>query len=279
MSGAEARSASQHSEHRSGAEARSASQHGLLEVRGVTKRFGGLVAVDSVDLDVDEGDVVGVIGPNGAGKTTLFNCMSGLEVPTSGDVRFRGEVLAGRPDRFTRAGVARTFQNIRLFPHMTALENVLVGRHCRTHVGVVAAILRGPRFHREEQESEARARELLGFVGLGGLGDAVARNLSYGDQRRLEIARALASQPGVLLLDEPRAGMNAQETRETAELVRRIRDRGVAVAVIEHDMRFIFGLCDRVAVLVQGRKLVEGTPSEVQGDPRVVEAYLGAPTG
>ena len=245
----------------------------------MTKRFEGLLAVDAVDLDVDEGDIVGVIGPNGAGKTTLFNCMSGLEVPTGGEIRLRGKVLSGRPDRFTRAGVARTFQNIRLFPHMTALENVLVGRHSRTHVGVAAAVLRGPKFHREERESATLARELLAFVGLGPAEDAVARNLSYGDQRRLEIARALASEPGLLLLDEPRAGMNAQETRATADLVRRIRDRGVAVAVIEHDMRFIFGLCDRVAVLVQGRKLVEGTPSEVQGDRRVIEAYLGAPTG
>jgi branched-chain amino acid transport system ATP-binding protein len=249
----------------------------LLEVRGVSKRFEGLLAVDGVDLDVAEGEIVGVIGPNGAGKTTLFNCLTGLDAPTSGEIVFRGRALRGHPDRFTRAGLARTFQNIRLFANMTAFENVLVGRHCRTRAGIFSAIGRGPTYRREERESQARADELLDFVGLSGAGDTLAKNLPYGDQRRLEIARALATEPGLLLLDEPRAGMNAHETRLTAELVRRIRGEGVTVVVIEHDMRFIFGLCDRVAVLVQGRKLVEGSPAEVRADSRVIEAYLGAP--
>jgi branched-chain amino acid transport system ATP-binding protein len=249
----------------------------VLEARAVTKVFGGLTAVNKVDLEVGDGEIVGLIGPNGAGKTTFFNCLTGMEVPTEGTVTYRGKALSGKPHEVTATGLARTFQNIRLFPNMTAIENVMVGRHCRTKEGLFSAIGRGPGYRREERESEARARELLGFVGLTRVEDALARNLPYGDQRRLEIARALATDPGVLLLDEPTAGMNPHETAAAMQLVRRIRDQGLAVVVIEHDMKFIFNLCDRVAVLVQGAKLVEGTPAEVQSDSRVVEAYLGAP--
>jgi len=249
----------------------------VLEARKVTKVFGGLTAVNEVDLDVHEGEIVGLIGPNGAGKTTFFNCLTGMEVPTSGAITYRGQPLSGKPHEVTATGLARTFQNIRLFPNMTALENVLVGRHCRTKEGIFSALGRGRGFKREERESEERAQELLDFVGLTAAGDSLARNLPYGDQRRLEIARALATEPGLLLLDEPTAGMNPQETAAAMHLVRKIRDQGLAIVVIEHDMKFIFNLCDRVAVLVQGQKLVEGSPSEVQSDARVVEAYLGAP--
>ncbi|MEV8586178.1 ABC transporter ATP-binding protein [Streptomyces sp. NPDC051180] len=249
----------------------------VLDASGVTMRFGGLTAVRGVDLTVREGEIVGLIGPNGAGKTTFFNCLTGLYVPTEGQVSYKGTVLPPKPHLVTQAGIARTFQNIRLFSNMTVLENVLVGRHTRTKEGLWSALLRGPGFKRAEAASRDRAMELLEFVGLASKAEHLARNLPYGEQRKLEIARALASDPGLLLLDEPTAGMNQNETRTTEELVFAIRDLGIAVLVIEHDMKFIFNLCDRVAVLVQGEKLVEGTSEVVQGDERVVAAYLGTP--
>ncbi len=249
----------------------------VLEARGVTMRFGGLTAVDSVDLTVADREIVGLIGPNGAGKTTFFNCLTGLYVPTSGEVRYQGSILPAKPYKVTQAGIARTFQNIRLFANMTVLENVMVGRHCRTREGLWSAIGRGPRYRAAERDARDNARELLDFLGIGRHAGSLARNLPYGDQRKLEIARAMASDPGLILLDEPTAGMNPQETRATQETVFKIRERGLAVIVIEHDMRFIFNLCDRVAVLVQGRKLVEGTPAQVQSDERVIAAYLGTP--
>lgn len=249
----------------------------VLQASGVTMRFGGLTAVRSVDLTVNSGEIVGLIGPNGAGKTTFFNCLTGLYVPTEGTVAYKGTVLPAKPHLVTSAGIARTFQNIRLFANMTVLENVLVGRHTRTKEGLWSALLRGPGFKKAEEKSRARAMELLEFIGLQHKADHLSRNLPYGEQRKLEIARALASEPGLLLLDEPTAGMNPQETRATEELVFSIREQGIAVLVIEHDMRFIFNLCDRVACLVQGEKLVEGTPDVVQADERVIAAYLGTP--
>ncbi|MBM6399517.1 ABC transporter ATP-binding protein [Phycicoccus sp. MQZ13P-5] len=238
-------------------------------------RFGGLTAVGDVSMRVHDGEIVGLIGPNGAGKTTFFNCLTGMYIPTEGRVTLAGEQLPPKPLKVVRAGMARTFQNIRLFGNMTALENVMVGRYCRTSSMALTSVLRGPKFRREESATRERAQELLDYVGLGKSTELLARNLPYGDQRRLEIARALATDPQILLLDEPTAGMNPKETEETMHLIFKIRDSGLAVVVIEHDMRFIFNLCDRVLCLVRGSVLVEGTPGEVQSDPRVIEAYIG----
>jgi branched-chain amino acid transport system ATP-binding protein len=247
----------------------------VLEASGVTMRFGGLTAVNDVSMTVREGEIVGLIGPNGAGKTTFFNCLTGLYKPTEGRVSLLGEQIPPKPRAVVVAGMARTFQNIRLFSNMTALENVMVGRYCRTKSMAFTSIVRGPRFRHEEKETRERAQELLDFVGLGGSAEHLARNLPYGDQRRLEIARALATDPKLVLLDEPTAGMNPRETQQASDLIFKIRDNGMAVVVIEHDMRFIFGLCDRVLCLVRGEVLVEGTPAEVQSDPRVIDAYIG----
>ena len=263
-----------------GGEARTAARRSgapILQARGVTMRFGGLVAVSNVDLEVYQGEIVGLIGPNGAGKTTFFNCLTGLYKPTEGEVAFDGAVLPPKPRSVVIAGMSRTFQNIRLFANMTALENVMVGRYCRTTSGPLTSILRGPKFRREESATRRRGLELLEYVGLKDSAEHLARNLPYGDQRRLEIARALATDPKLILLDEPTAGMNPQETRDAENLIFKMRDSGLAVLVIEHDMRFIFNLCDRVLCMVRGGTLVEGTAAQVQSDPRVIEAYIGTP--
>jgi len=249
----------------------------LLVTRSLRKEFGGLVAVDGVDFTVPEGSIVSLIGPNGAGKTTFFNMLTGVYKPTAGRVSFAGEDLTGKPPHaFTQRGIGRTFQNIRLFQNMTALENVLVGMHVRLKGNLFEAIVRTPRVRREERDARIKARELIEYSGLRGRADIIGRNLSYGDQRRLEVARALATDPKLLLLDEPTAGMNPQETAEFTEFVAKLRsERGLAVLMIEHDMRVVMGVSDRVTVLDYGEKIAEGEPLEIQKNERVIEAYLG----
>ena len=248
-----------------------------ITIKNVTKQFGGLVAIDSVDIEVKENSIHSVIGPNGAGKTTLFNCITGFYRPEIGEILLDGHSLMGlMPDRIVRYGIARTYQNIRLFPNLTALENILVGLHSHLHAGFLGIVMSTPAVRREEKKANEEALGLLKFVNLAGKGDLLAKNLPYGDQRRLEIARALATKPKVLCLDEPAAGMNPRESQDLMDFIRQLRDElGITILLIEHQMRVVMGISEKITVLDYGKKIAEGPPSEIQRNQQVIEAYLG----